>query len=118
MESIVVYVYIKCSTCRKAIKWLDANGIPYEIRHIREQPPSPAELQLALDTLGNIRKLLNTSSQDYREAGLKDTLDSMDPNDVFERLQANGNLVKRPFVVSADGAFAGFNEAVWTDRLL
>jgi arsenate reductase-like glutaredoxin family protein len=75
------------------------------------------ELQLALRTEGNIRKLINTSSKDYREAGLKDRLDSMAPGAVFALLQENGNLVKRPFVVAGNRAWAGFKEEAWLERL-
>lgn len=118
MAHPIVYGYRNCSTCRKALKWLEDHGLAYEERPIREHPPSPAELQLALDTQGNIRNLLNTSSQDYREAGLKVTLDTMPPETVFSLLQENGNLVKRPFVVLPNAAFAGFKEDLWRKHLL
>lgn len=118
MADLIIYVYRKCSTCRKALAWLDTHGLNYEERPIREQPPTPAEIRLALETQGNIRQLLNTSSQDYRDAGLKDTLDSLPAEAVFARLQQNGNLVKRPFVVLPDIAFAGFKEDLWRKHLL
>lgn len=118
MADPIVYTYRNCSTCRKALKWLEAHGRPFEERPIREQPPSRDELHRALATHRNIRQLLNTSSQDYRDAGLKDTLNSLPAEDVFERLQHNGNLVKRPFVVLPDIALAGFKEDLWRKHLL
>jgi arsenate reductase len=118
MPELTVYVYRKCSTCRKALKWLDDHGLTYEERSIREQPPTLPELQKALTTVGQLRPLLNTSSQDYRDSGLKDTLDAMAPEAVFKRLMANGNLIKRPFVVTPNAAFAGFKEETWAQRLL
>jgi arsenate reductase len=117
MAATKVYVYRKCSTCRKALKWLDERGIAYKELPIRETPPSVAELKLALQTDGNIRKILNTSSQDYRDLGLKDRLDAMEPAEVFALQQANGNLVKRPFVVHGGAAWGGFKEEIWTERL-
>jgi arsenate reductase len=118
MAQLKVYIYAKCSTCRNALKWLDENGLSYETAPIRETPPSPAELERALKGTGNIRKLLNTSSQDYRDLGLKDRLDALSTTEIFALLQDNGNLVKRPFVVTGNSAFAGFKADEWADRLL
>ena len=117
MAAIKVYLYAKCGTCRKAVKWLNDLDIAFEELPVRETPPSLEELHLALKTNGNIRKLINTSSKDYREIGLKDKLDSMGPDAVFALLQENGNLVKRPFVVAGDKAWAGFKEDTWLERL-
>ena len=117
MSGLKVYCYVKCGTCRKALKWLDEQGIPYEELPVRETPPSLAELKKALKTGGNIRKLINTSSKDYREIGLKDKLDDMSADEVFALLRENGNLVKRPFVVSGSAAWAGFNPEIWQERL-
>jgi arsenate reductase len=117
MAEIKVYCYVKCGTCRKALKWLQEQKIPYKELPIRETPPSLAELKKGLKTEGNIRKIINTSSQDYRELGLKDRLDDMKPEDVFALLRENGNLVKRPFVVANGTAWAGFNPDVWKEHL-
>ncbi len=107
-----------CDTCRKAVKWLRENGIAFEEIPIREQPPSPAELRLALRTAGgDIRKLFNTSGQDYRALNLKDTLPSMTEADAITLLASNGNLIKRPFLVKGDIALAGFDVAKWADAL-
>lgn len=117
MSVIKVYCYSKCGTCRKAIKWLAEKDISFEERAIRETPPAPAELKLALRTEGSLRKLLNTSSQDYRDLGLKDSLDDLSEKEVFSLLQKNGNLVKRPFVVAGGKAWAGFNPDKWAELL-
>lgn len=112
---ITVYIYDKCSTCRNALKWLDARDMQYQIRPIRETPPGTNELMAMLKAQdGNIRKLLNTSSKDYRELGIKDRLDSMKPEEVFALMQNNGNLVKRPFVIGDGIHLTGFQEAAWT----
>jgi arsenate reductase len=113
-----IYTYSKCSTCRNALKWLDAKGVSYSNLPIRETPPSVAELnKMLMAQNGNIRKLLNTSSQDYRDLGIKDKLDSMKAEEVFALLQENGNLVKRPFVIGKDVFLTGFKEAEWEAAL-
>ncbi|KAF0095302.1 MAG: arsenate reductase-like protein [Puniceicoccaceae bacterium 5H] len=115
MADVVVYTYAKCSTCRNATKWLRAQGIDFEERPIRETPPSEAELQQMLDVYdGEIRRLFNTSSADYREAGLKDRLNTLTPAEAFAIQQTNGNLVKRPFLLTRDGrGIVGFKEDQW-----
>lgn len=117
MADLKVFIYKKCGTCRKALKWLDERKMPYEVHPIRETPPSRQELKQGLQTMGGIRKILNTSSQDYRDLGLKDQLDSMDEEKIFSLMQENGNLVKRPFVVKENDAFAGFKPEDWEKRL-
>ncbi|MGA1204586.1 MAG: Spx/MgsR family RNA polymerase-binding regulatory protein [Opitutales bacterium] len=117
MADLKVYCYTKCGTCRQALKWLDAQSVAYKELPVRETPPTLAELGLALKTVGSIRKLINTSSKDYREIGLKDKLDHLQPAEVFALLRQNGNLVKRPFVVAGQSAWAGFNPGEWKQRL-
>ena len=112
-QGVTVYQYQKCGTCRKASKWLDARGIAYRDKAIRETPPSKAELQRARKQYGSFKPLLNTSSKDYREAGLKDRLDGMSDAQVIDLLRDNGNLVKRPFVVRGDEVLVGFKEDEW-----
>ncbi len=112
------YEYDKCSTCRNARKWLDANGVAYERLPIRETPPSPSELQLMLDAYdGEIKKLLNTSSADYRTSGIKDELPELSASEVFARLQETGNLVKRPFLIGEGVALVGFKEPEWAAQV-
>lgn len=111
---LTVYAYQKCSTCRDALKWLAARGIPYEVKAIRETPPTVAELKTVLTaTGGDLRKLFNTSGVDYRELGMKDKLPAMNEAQALEVLSANGNLVKRPFAVGDGKALVGFKEAEW-----
>lgn len=89
-----------------------------EVKAIRETPPCPAELKLALDANGgDFRKLFNTSGVDYRELGIKDKLPAMNEADVLDLLSKNGNLVKRPFLVAGDLFLLGFKEAEWRSSL-
>jgi arsenate reductase (glutaredoxin) len=111
---IKVYCYSGCGTCKKALKYLDENGVAYSLLPIRETPPSRAELKKMLKYLdGNVKKLFNTSSKDYREGGFKDKMSTMTPDAAFDALTANGNLVKRPFVLGSDFGMVGFQPVSW-----
>lgn len=115
---LTVYVYQKCSTCRDALKWLAARGIPHQVKAIRETPPTSAELAAALKAFGgDLRKIFNTSGIDYRALGIKDKLQAMTANEAFERLSNNGNLVKRPFLIGEDKVLVGFKVAEWEKAL-
>jgi len=111
-----VHTLKTCDTCRKAVKWLRENNIPFEEIPIREQPPTLPELRLALKYAnGEIRKLFNTSGQDYRALKLSETLPAMPESEALALLASNGNLIKRPFLIKGDLAMTGFDEARWSD---
>lgn len=114
-----VYAYAKCSTCRNAIKFLDAHNVPHKTIPIRDRPPAKGELLKVLAAYdGNIRRLFNTSGGDYKAMKMKDKLPDMTEEEAIELLARNGNLVKRPFVIGNDTALVGFNEEVWRDAVL
>lgn len=111
---ITFYRYQKCSTCRDAQKWLDARGVDYQVKEIRETPPADAELKAMLDAHnGDLKKIFNTSGMDYRELGLKDQLPTMTESQAFALMRKNGNLVKRPFVIGDGKAVVGFKPDAW-----
>ena len=117
--------YPKCSTCQKARKWLDGNGIAYESRHIVENNPNAEELRTWRQASGlPLRRFFNTSGMLYRELNVKAQLDAgMTDDEALEMLATNGMLVKRPLVISqqADGSshvLVGFKEADWQAALL
>ena len=113
-----VYIYQKCSTCREALKWLDAHGIKHEVKAIRETPPTVSELKVALAAAnGDLRKIFNTSGMDYRAMGLKGRLPSISENEALEMLSRHGNLVKRPFVIGNGIALVGFKKPEWESAL-
>lgn len=115
---IRVYAYSGCDTCRKALRFLKEHGVPHEVVAIREHPPSRAELKRVLKaTGGEVRKLFNTSGQDYRALGMGAKLSGLSETEAIELLATHGNLVKRPFVVSRDGGWVGFQLEAWTERL-
>ncbi len=122
---LAVYTYKSCDTCRKATRWLAAQGLAFEERPIRETPPSVAELSAMLGHLGGERRrLCNTSGGDYRAEKLGDVIDTLAEADFLGRLAANGNLVKRPFLLRAASAatpalgLVGFNETAWKAALM
>lgn len=109
-----IYEYKNCGTCKKALKWLESRGVEYKAIPIRENPPTKAELKKMLKAYnGELKKLFNTSGQDYRAMGLKDKMPTMTETQAFELLSQNGNLVKRPFVISKQANLVGFKEDEW-----
>lgn len=116
-DTVRVYLYSNCDTCRKAVKWLDAHHIERGEIPIRQQPPSMAELKRMLAVTGDLRKLFNTSGTDYKALGLKDRLPTLSETEALELLTGNGNLVKRPFLLTASGGAVGFRSDEW-ERLL
>lgn len=112
--ALKVYSYSGCGTCRKALKWLDGRKIAHTVVPIRETPPSLAELERMLELYkGELRRLFNTSGGDYKALGLKDKLPTMSAKAALALLSRNGNLVKRPFVLSPRGGAVGFDETAW-----
>ena len=110
--------YPKCTTCKRAKKWLDEQGIEFEDRDIREQNPSAEELQRWHGISGlSLKRFFNTSGQLYREMNLKDRLPSMTEEEQYRLLASDGMLVKRPIIVSDDFVLVGFKEAEWSERL-
>jgi len=112
-----LYQYPKCSTCRKAVKFLNEKGIEFTSIDITEQPPTKAELGAMLASYdGEIRKLFNTSGVQYRELNMKEKLPTMSSDDAIELLADNGKLIKRPFLLNAqEQGIVGFKEADWNE---
>jgi arsenate reductase len=109
-----LYHYPKCSTCRKAIKYLEAKGATYQPVDIVQTPPSQAELKRMLGYVdGEVKKLFNTSGEMYRELGLKDKVGAMKPAEAIRLLAQHGKLIKRPFLLADAGGAVGFKEAEW-----
>lgn len=118
--SVLFVEYPKCSTCRKAKKWLDDHGVAYTDRHIVEDNPTQNELAQWHAASGlPARRFFNTSGKLYREMGLKARLDAgMTEDEMFALLATNGMMVKRPIVVGDGFVLVGFKEAAWEDALL
>lgn len=112
--------YPKCSTCKKAKKWLDEHGIAYTDRHIVEDAPTAEEIADWQARSGlPVRRFFNTSGMRYRELGLKAKLDAgMSDKEARALLATDGMLVKRPIVVAGDTVLVGFREPAWAEALL
>lgn len=110
--------YPPCSTCQKAKKWLDANGIDYVNRHIKEENPTYEELKTWYDRSGlPLKKFFNTSGLLYKSMDLKDKLPTMTEEEQLRLLATDGMLVKRPVLVTEDRILLGFKEAEWSQLL-
>lgn len=103
--------YPKCSTCKKAKKYLDDNNIKYENRHIVEDNPTKEELKKWIKKYNlDIKKLFNTSGMKYRELNLKEKLQSINDDEKIEILSSDGMLIKRPLLITKDKIIVGYKE--------
>ena len=122
MMAIKVYEYKNCSTCQKALKYLDGRKINYENLPIVDQPPSMAELKKMLGYLeadgGSFKNLFNASGLQYRELKISDKLKAgMTEAEALKLLSQNGKLIKRPFLLTANGGTVGFKQDQWAKLL-
>lgn len=112
---ITILCYDKCTTCQRALKWLDDHGISYAVRPIREEHPSEAELREWHARSGlPLNRFFNTSGLTYRALNLKERLSEMSEGEQLALLASDGMLVKRPLLVSDALVCPGFREAEWT----
>ena len=115
---VKVLVYRKCSTCRRALKWLEQNNINFEERPIVEENPSFDELKEWYGKSGlPLKKFFNTSGNIYKQMNLKDKLGDMSEEEQLKLLATDGMLVKRPLVVGDDFVITGFKESEWEQKL-
>ena len=111
--------YPKCSTCKKAKKWLIDNNIDFESRHIVEDTPKENELEKwILESKKDIKKFFNTSGLKYKELNLKEKLPSMSDKEKIKLLSSNGMLIKRPLLISENNVLVGFKVKEWEELLL
>lgn len=113
-----IYCYSRCSTCKKALAWLDERGIKYELIDIKEQHPGEEELKSYHRLSGlPLKKFFNTSGMIYREMELSKKLPTMSEDEQYALLATDGMLVKRPLVVGDDFVLTGFREKEWEEKL-
>ena len=110
--------YSRCSTCKKAQKWLDEQGIAYTQRDIKEDNPTLQELETWHQASAlPLKKFFNTSGLLYKEQGLKDKLPTMAEDEMYALLATDGMLVKRPMFIGDDVVLVGFKETEWEKTL-
>ena len=115
---MLVLVYRKCSTCLKALKWLEDNQIQFDERPIKEENPTYEELIEWYQMSGlPLKKFFNTSGLIYKDMGLKDKLLTMSEDEQLQLLATNGMLIKRPLVIGEDFVLTGFKEKEWEEKL-
>ncbi|MDO4452340.1 MAG: arsenate reductase family protein [Lachnospiraceae bacterium] len=108
--------YPRCTTCKKAKKWLEENGVEFTDRHIVEDNPSKEELKEWYEKSGlPLKRFFNTSGVKYKEMKLKDKLPEMSEEEQLELLATDGMLVKRPLLVGDTFAIPGFKEQAWEE---
>jgi arsenate reductase len=116
-QRALVLSYSGCSTCRKALAWLQARGVPVDVRPIVESPPTAEELADWIPRSGRpVRKWLNTSGQSYRAIG-KAKVDGAKDAEIARWLTQDGKLVKRPIVVTDGHVLVGFDEAAYEELI-
>ena len=116
---IKFYGYSKCSTVKKAKKWLNENNISFEEIEITENPPTKEELKKMYKVSGlELKKFFNTSGVKYRELGLKDIVKTESEDKLLEILSSDGMLIKRPLVYDDKNVLLGFKEEDWKNNLL
>ena len=110
--------YPKCTTCQKAAKWLEEQGVAVEVRDIKQDNPTEQELRAWHQMSGlPLKRFFNTSGLQYKALGLKDKLPQMSEDEQFALLATDGMLVKRPLLVGEDFALPGFKQAEWEEKL-
>ena len=110
--------YPKCTTCKKALKWLEENNISFEVKDIREEHPTSEELKVLFERSAlPLTKVFNTSGELYRKLGLKDVIKTMETSKAMELLASDGMLIKRPLLVSEEAVFFGFKEEQYEQLL-
>lgn len=115
---MLLLCYPKCTTCQKAKKWLDENGIKCDERDIKSENPSAEELREWYGRSGlPLKKFFNTSGNAYKNLGLKEKLPTMTEDEQIELLATDGMLVKRPLLVTETRVLTGFKEAEWSEAL-
>ena len=113
-----LYCYPRCTTCKKAVKWLEENGIDYEYKHIVEETPSKEDIKKYYKESGlPLKRFFNRSGNVYKELNLKEKLAEMSEDEQFELLASNGMVLKRPLLVGKDFVLVGFKEAEWIEKL-
>lgn len=118
MKKILFLEYPKCTTCKKAKKWLDDNKIEYSDRNIKEENPTFDELKAWYEQSGlPLKRFFNTCGQSYKSMNLKDKLAEMSEEEQLKLLAADGMLVKRPIVVTESIVITGFKEKDWEEKL-
>ena len=115
---IKIYCYPRCTTCQRALKWLDGKSAEYECINIKEDNPDKETLRSLWQKSGlDLKKFFNTSGILYREKGLSQKLPEMSDEEKLDLLSSDGMLVKRPILITKNSVCVGFKEGEWEKSL-
>lgn len=115
---MIFLCYPPCSTCKKAEKWLESNGISYDFRDIKKENPRVEELRAWYEKSGlPLKRFFNTSGLVYKNLDLKEKLPTMSEEEQLALLASDGMLVKRPLLIHEEGVLVGFKEAEWEEKI-
>lgn len=110
----VILCYEKCTTCKKALKWVEEAGYEAEVRPIKEENPTVEELKQWHEKSGlPLKRFFNTSGNLYKEQKLKEKLPTMSEEAQYQFLSTDGMLVKRPLLITDKGICPGFSQEEW-----
>ena len=118
MKKIIFYSYLKCSTCRKAAKWLESKDFEFQLIDIVKEPPPIEYLNLALEQYSqDKKKIFNTRGKAFKNLDLD--IDRLSKEEIIQLLLSNGKLIKRPFLVYEEKkVILGFNEIEYAKQLM
>ena len=117
MKKIILYSYLKCSTCRKAAKWLESKDFEFQLIDIVKEPPLVNYLNLALEQYSDDKKrIFNTRGKAYKTLNLD--IYGLSREEIIQLLLSDGKLIKRPFLIFGEKLILGFNEAEYSNHLL
>lgn len=118
MSRLTFYAHPKCGTCEKAREWLTQRGVAFVEKDIRTTPPTLAELKSMLKAQdGKLSRISNTSGLEYRAQGVAAKLAAATEAEALALLATNGMFIKRPFLIGAGVALAGFKEPAWAETV-
>jgi len=117
LKKIIFYSYLKCSTCRKAAKWLKSKDFEFQLIDIVKEPPLVNYLNLALEQYSvDKKKIFNTRGKAFKNLNLD--IYALSTEEIIKLLLSDGKLIKRPFLIFGEKIILGFNEAEYTNHLL
>jgi arsenate reductase len=117
MPKPLVFQYPKCSTCRKALAYLNERDVAYTSIDIVEEPPSKAQLTAAIEQSGlPLKRFFNTSGQSYRDGKFGERLPTMTKSEALDALAKDGKLIKRPLILGGDFVLVGFDANAYEQR--
>ena len=118
MKKIIFYSYLKCSTCRKASKWLESRDFEFKLIDIVKEPPLVNYLNLALEQYSDDKKrIFNTRGKAFKMLNLD--ICSLSREEIIQLLLSYGKLIKRPFLIyEGKKVILGFNEVEYTKQII